>query len=260
MKLDGKVVIITGAARGIGKAIGMRLANEGASVVFADLNAEQAEEAAAECREQGGTAMSAGVDVTKRDQVKAMIDKTVAEYGKLDVMFNNAGVNKPQNFLETTEENWNFIMNVNGLGVLIGIQEAAKQMIKQGHGGKIVNTASIAGRQGYANVAPYCASKFAVISLTQSAARDLAQHGITVNGFSPGVVATPLWKQLDEDLMELGESSEPGEAMENFSAGILLGRPAQPDDIAGTASFLASSDSDYITGQIMAIDGGMILV
>lgn len=260
MRVKDKTVIITGAARGIGKAIGMRLAAEGANVVFADINAEEAESTAAECREAGGTAMGAAVDVTSREQVKAMIDKVVAEYGSLDVYFNNAGVNRPQNFLETTEENWNWIMNINGLGVLIGTQEAAKQMIEQGNGGKIVNTASVAGRQGYANVAPYCASKFAVISLTQSAARDLAQHGITVNGFSPGVVATPLWKQLDEDLMALGESSRPGEAMENFSAGILMGRPAQPDDIAGTALFLASADSDYITGQIMAIDGGMILV
>jgi meso-butanediol dehydrogenase/(S,S)-butanediol dehydrogenase/diacetyl reductase len=229
-------------------------------VVFADINAEAAEATAAECREKGGTAISAQVDVSRRDQVKAMIDRTVAEFGKLDVMFNNAGVNKPQDFLETTEENWHWIMNINGLGVLLGIQEAAKQMIKQGGGGKIVNTASIAGRQGFDNVAPYCASKFAVISLTQSAARDLAKHGITVNGFSPGVVATPMWEQVDEDLMRLGVSSKPGEAMENFSADILLGRPGQPDEIAGTALFLASPDSDYVTGQIMAIDGGMILV
>lgn len=259
-RVEGKAVIITGAGRGIGKAIGLRLAKEGASVVFSDINAAAAEEAAAECRAQGGTAISAQVDVSQRDQVKAVIDKTVAEFGKLDVMFNNAGVNRPQDFLETTEDNWNWIMTINGLGVLIGIQEAAKQMIKQGGGGKIVNTASIAGRQGFDNVAPYCASKFAVISLTQSGARDLAKHGITVNGFSPGVVATPMWKQVDEDLMGLGVSSKPGEAMENFSADILLGRPGQPEEIAGTALFLASSDSDYITGQIMAIDGGMILV
>ena len=260
MKLEDKVAIVTGSARGIGKAIGMRVASEGASVVFADLNGEAAEVAAAECRERGGKAISAAVDVTSRDQVKAMIDKTGVEFGQLDIMFNNAGVNKPQHFLETTEENWHWIMNTNGLGVLIGIQEAAKQMIKQGHGGKIINTASIAGRQGFDNVAPYCASKSAVISLTQSAARDLVKHGITVNGFSPGVVDTPLWKQLDEDLMDLGVSSKPGEAMANFSANILLGRPATPDDIAGTALFLASSESDYVTGQIMAIDGGMILV
>jgi meso-butanediol dehydrogenase/(S,S)-butanediol dehydrogenase/diacetyl reductase len=260
MRVEGKVCIVTGAARGIGEAIGMRLAAEGASVVFADINAEEAEGAAAKCREQGGKAISAQVDVTKRDQVKAMIDKTVAEFGKLDVMFNNAGVNKPQDFLETTEENWNFIMTINGLGVLIGIQEAAKQMIKQGSGGKIVNTASVGGRQGFDNIAPYCASKFAVISLTQSGARDLAKHGITVNGFSPGVVDTPMWKEVDKDLMELGVSEKPGQAMEDFSATILLGRPATPDEIAGMALFLASADSDYITGQILPIDGGQILV
>jgi len=260
MRVEGKVCIITGAARGIGKAIGLRLASEGASVVFADINAEEAKGAAAECREQDGKAISAQVDVTRRDQVKAMINKTVAEFGQLDVMFNNAGVNKPQDFLETTEENWNWIMTINGLGVLIGIQEAAKQMIKQGGGGKIVNTASVGGRQGFDNIAPYCASKFAVISLTQSGARDLAKHGITVNGFSPGVVDTPMWKQVDEDLMELGVSSKPGEAMADFSKAILLGRPATPDEIAGMALFLASTDSDYITGQILPIDGGQILV
>ena len=260
MRVKDKVAIITGAAQGMGRAIGLRLASEGASVVFADINIDLAEVTAGECRDQGGTAMAVKVDVTQRDQVKAMIDKAVAAYGKLDIMFNNAGVNRPQNFLETTEENWHWIMNINGLGVLIGIQEAAKQMIAQGHGGKIINTASIAGRQGFANVAPYCASKFAVISLTQSAARELAPHKITVNGFSPGVVDTPLWEQLDKDLMALGESSKPGEAMQNFSADILLARPGQPEDIAGTALFLASADADYVTGQIMAIDGGMILV
>ncbi len=260
MRVEGEVCIITGAARGIGKAIGMRLASEGASVVFADINAEEAESAAARCREQGGKAISAQVDVTKRDQVKAMIDKTVAEFGRLDVMFNNAGVNKPQDFLKTTEENWHWIMTINGLGVLIGIQEAARQMIKQGNGGKIVNTASVGGRQGYDNIAPYCASKFAVISLTQSGARDLAKHGITVNGFSPGVVDTPMWKEVDKDLMELGVSEKPGQAMQDFSAAILLGRPAAPDEIAGMALFLASADSDYITGQILPIDGGQILV
>jgi meso-butanediol dehydrogenase/(S,S)-butanediol dehydrogenase/diacetyl reductase len=151
-------------------------------------------------------------------------------------------------------------MRVNALGVLICIQEAAKQMILQGSGGKIINTASIAGRQGYPNIAPYCASKFAVISLTQSAARELAQHKITVNGFAPGVVETPLWEQLDREHIEIGETSKPGEAMKNFAAGILLGRVATPDDITGLASFLASSDSDYITGQTIVVDGGMVLL
>jgi meso-butanediol dehydrogenase/(S,S)-butanediol dehydrogenase/diacetyl reductase len=189
-----------------------------------------------------------------------MIEHAVEEFGSLDVMFNNAGVNKPMNFLDVTEENWDFIMKINGLGVLIGTQEAAKQMISQGNGGKIINTASIASRQGYDNIAPYCASKFAVLSLTQSAARDLAKHKITVNGFAPGVVATQMWNQLDKDLIEIGASDRPGQAIEEFSSGILLGRPATPEDLVGTTNFLASSASDYMTGQTLMIDGGMILV
>ena len=189
-----------------------------------------------------------------------MIARCVAEFGSLDVKFNNAGVNKPMKFLDVTEDNWNFIMKVNALGVLIGMQEAATQMISQGKGGKIVNTASIASRQGFDNVAPYCASKHAVLSLIQSGARDFARHRITVNGFAPGVVSTPLWEQLDKDLMELGASERPGQAIEEFSSGILMGRPAAPEDIVGTTTFLACADSDYMTGQVIMIDGGMILV
>ena len=256
-RVDGKSIIITGAARGMGKAIGHALIKEGAHVCYADIDEDGAKKAA---EEAGSNAIGVKVDVTKRDQVAHMVQQTVEAFGKLDVMFNNAGVNKPMDFIDVTEDNWHFVMNINGLGVLIGIQEAAKQLIKQGTGGKIINTASIAGRQGFDNVAPYCASKFAVVSLTQSAARAFAGHKITVNGFSPGVVDTPLWKQLDEDLMKMGVSEKPGQAMQDFSADILLGRPATPDDIIGTTTFLASSDSDYVTGQIMAIDGGMILV
>jgi meso-butanediol dehydrogenase / (S,S)-butanediol dehydrogenase / diacetyl reductase len=259
-RVSGKACIVTGGAQGIGEAIGRGLAKEGASVVFADVNLGKAEEVAADVRKGGGKAIALQVDVTKRDQVRALVDETVQEFGKLDVLFNNAGVNRPQDFLETSKENWQFILGVNALGVLIGMQEGAKQMIRQKTGGKIINTASVAARQGFENMAAYCASKFAVIALTQTAARHLARHGITVNGFSPGVVNTPLWEKLDEDLMQIGVSSRKGEAMTNFSASILLGRPATPQDIVPTALFLASSDSDYVTGQIMAIDGGQILV
>jgi meso-butanediol dehydrogenase/(S,S)-butanediol dehydrogenase/diacetyl reductase len=259
MKLEGKVCIVTGSARGIGKGIALRLATEGTSVVFADLNGAQAEEAADEARQAGAQALAVQTDVTQREQVKSLIGRTVTEFGKLDIMFNNAGINKPQRFLETTEENWDRILRVNGLAVLIGIQEAAKQMIAQGGGGKIINTASIAGRQGYPNIAPYCASKAAVIMLTQAAAKALAPHHITVNGFSPGVVDTPLWAQLDQDHMAIGDSSEPGEAMRNFAASILLGRVSTPDDITGLALFLASAESDYITGQVITVDGGMMM-
>jgi meso-butanediol dehydrogenase/(S,S)-butanediol dehydrogenase/diacetyl reductase len=133
-------------------------------------------------------------------------------------------------------------------------------MITQGIGGKIINTASIASRQGFGNVAPYCASKWAVVSLTQSGARDLAPHNITVTGFAPGVVATEMWEEVDRDLMEIGASERPGQAMEEFAADILRGRVAQPHDVTGTTTFLASADSDYMTGQIVMIDGGMTLV
>lgn len=259
MPIKGKTCIVTGAARGIGKGIGLRLASEGGNVIFADIEPKEAEAAAAEARAAGGKAMGLPVDVTKRDQVRVLITHTVSEYGRLDVIFNNAGINKIQPFMETTEENWDRIMRVNALGVFLCTQEAARQMIAQGGGGKIVNTASIAGRQGYGNIVPYCASKFAVISITQSSARALAPHRITVNAFAPGVVDTPLWNQLDREHMELGETSQPGEAMRKFAAGILLGRVAKPNDIAGLAAFLAGPDSDYITGQVIVVDGGMLL-
>ncbi|GAB4535272.1 MAG: acetoin reductase [Roseibium sp.] len=263
-RVSGRSCIVTGAARGIGRAIGEALLDEGAQVCFADINGEQvrsvAEANQARAEKNGTRAAWAEVDVTSRDQVRAMIDKAVDAFGRLDVKFNNAGVNKPMNFLDVTEDNWNFVMGVNGLGCLIGMQEAARQMIAQGTGGKIINTASVASRQGFDNVAPYCASKWAVVSLTQSGARDLAKHDITVTGFAPGVVATEMWEQVDEDLMRIGAAEHPGEAMEAFSADILRGRVATPADITGTTTFLASRDSDYMTGQIVMIDGGMTLV
>jgi meso-butanediol dehydrogenase/(S,S)-butanediol dehydrogenase/diacetyl reductase len=259
MSIEGKVSIVTGSGSGIGRAIGLRLASEGASVLFADLDGAKAEESAAQARAAGGKASAITTDVTQREQVRQMVARAASEYGQLDIIFNNAGINKPQRFLETTEENWDRIMRVNGLAVLIGTQEAAKQMIKQGTGGKIINTASIAGRQGYPNIAPYCASKASVIMITQAAAKALAEHKITVNGFSPGVVDTPLWAQLDQDHMEIGDSSKPGEAMQNFAAGILLGRVSTPDDITGLALYLASSGSDFITGQVITVDGGMMM-
>jgi meso-butanediol dehydrogenase/(S,S)-butanediol dehydrogenase/diacetyl reductase len=262
--VEGRVCIVTGAARGIGRAIAEALLDEGAKVCFADLNADQVAEVAERNRARDDipddAVISIGVDVRDRAQVREMVERTAETFGRLDVMFNNAGVNKPMNFLDVTEENWSLIMDVNGLGCLIGMQEAARQMIAQGGGGKIVNTASIASRQGFDNVAPYCASKWAVVSLTQSGARDLARHDITVTGFAPGVVATEMWEQVDQDLMEIGAADRPGQAMEEFSADILRGRVARPEDITGTTTFLASRASDYMTGQIVMIDGGMTLV
>jgi meso-butanediol dehydrogenase/(S,S)-butanediol dehydrogenase/diacetyl reductase len=260
MRLDDTNVAITGAAQGIGRAIAHRLASEGAAVMVGDINEDGAMAVADEIIADGGRAAAFCVDVRDRSQVAALVAATAERFGSLDVMFNNAGLNRPQHFLDVTEDVYQQIMDVNALGVLIGTQEAARQMIRQGRGGRIVCTASIASRQSYASFVPYCMSKFAVAAIIQGAARALAEHDIRVNGFAPGVVDTPLWEQLDRDLMAIGDATEQGQAMREFSAGILIGRPAQPDDIAGAAAFLASQDSDYMTGQIVMIDGGMVLV
>jgi len=260
MRLKDRVVMITGGAQGLGEGIARRLAAEGASVIIADRNGTLAKSVAEDLQGQKLSALSVTVDVAERAQVQAAIRTAVAEFGRLDVMFNNAGFNKPLPFMDVDENNFNSIMRVNGWGVMLGIQEAARQMIAQGTGGKIINTASIAGRQGYAEFAPYCASKASVISLTQAGAREFAKHKITVNAFAPGVVVTPLWDGLEQDMLDKGVIKEKGEFINSFSSSILLGFPSKPSDLAGIASFLASPDSDYITGQVIMSDGGMVLV
>src|SRR5215468_7635794 len=252
--------VVTGAASGIGRAIATGLAADGFPVVIADLDEAKGRAVAAEIAAAGGgKAIFHRVDVTDRASVRAALDECERRFGSLKVMVNNAGFNKPEPFLEASEAVWHKIMDVNALGVMIGIQEAGKAMISGGTKGKIINTASIAGRAGYPDFAPYCASKFAVVALTQAGARALAKSGITVNAFAPGVVDTPLWVQLDKDLMAMGASAAPGEAMQSYSNSILLGRVAQPADVVGTVRFLASPASDYMTGQVLMIDGGMIL-
>lgn len=258
-RLEGVRVAITGSASGMGKAFALGFAREGARVAVLDRDVQGAKAVADAITDAGGTAVGVGVDVTVRGEVAAALDEVVSRWGGLDVMFNLAGLNVPMHLLDVTEENWRTIMDVNALGTLICIQEAARRMIPGG-AGKIVNTSSIAGRQGYPSFAPYSASKFAVNALTQAAARGLAEHNITCNAFAPGVVVTPLWERLDEDLVAIGDAERPGDAMAAFSADILRGRPAQPDDLLGTALFLASSDSDYLTGQVLMADGGMVLV
>jgi meso-butanediol dehydrogenase/(S,S)-butanediol dehydrogenase/diacetyl reductase len=258
-KLDDKGVVVTGAARGIGRGVAQRLGAEGASVTVADLNAEGAEATAAAIRDAGGKAVGVGCDVGDRGSVRSALDAAVSEFGRLDVLFNNAGISKTQHFMEVDEDDWDRIMRVNGLGVLFGIQEATKIFRSQGDGGKIVNTASIAGKEGFPLFPAYCASKAAVVSMTQSAARDLAGDQITVNAFCPGVVTTELWDQLDQESREVGETETEGQLLQEFSEGILIGRTSTPEDIAGLCAFLASGDSDYITGQAINVDGGMLV-
>ena len=258
-RLEGKSCIVTGAGRGIGRGIAIRLAEEGASVCVADIDDAAARAVAAEIEGQGGTALASCVDVAERPSVKEMVGSVVEAFGRLDVIFNNAALAGIKPFMDLTEGEWERLMRVNGLGVLICMQEAARQMMAQGEGGKIINTSSIAGREGYHIQPHYSASKFAVIALTQAGARAFAAHGITVNAFCPGVVRTELWEQLDEEFMAQGLFEKPGDAMAEFARRILLGRTSTPDDIVGLAAFLASDDSDYITGQSIMVDGGMVM-
>ena len=244
----------------MGRAIAIACAREGASLTIVDMNLEGAEATRDEIISAGGSAIAVAGNVTKRAEVAAAVAAAAENFGKLDVLFNIAGMIKPAHFLDTTEENFRNTLDVNALGTLIAQQEAAKQMIKQGHGGKLVLVSSIAGRQGYPDFSAYCASKFAVNALNQSAAHALAEHKITSNAFAPGVVDTPLWAKLDLDLVEIGSAEKPGDAFGAFSGANLIGRKGVAEDVIGTALFLASSDSDYMTGQIIMIDGGMVLV
>jgi meso-butanediol dehydrogenase/(S,S)-butanediol dehydrogenase/diacetyl reductase len=258
--LRGKVCIVTGAGQGIGRGIASRLASEGCAVVFADINTTGAEAAAQEARSNGGQAIGCRVDVTDRGSVVDLVQAAVREFGALNVMFNNAGITHGCDFLDLQESDFNRVMQVNGLGVLFGIQEAARQMIRQGSGGKIVNTNSQAGKTAWPDYAGYCASKFVVSSLTQSGARALAKHRITVNSFAPGLAHTPIWDVLEADAIAAGQIQQKGDMIKEFEKGVLLGRGQNPEEFGGIACYLASDDSDWITGQTIMIDGGMVFL
>jgi meso-butanediol dehydrogenase/(S,S)-butanediol dehydrogenase/diacetyl reductase len=259
-RVQDRVVIVTGGAGGIGAATCQAVAAEGAKVVVADLDGSAAQAVADAIVASGGTAVSAGVDVTDRSQVRAMIQKAVDSFGALNVIFNNAGMNRPRNFMDIDEENFESIVRVNAWGVIVCTQEAAKQMIAQRSGGKIINTGSIAGRQGFWDFVPYCVAKFGVLAITQATARGLIEHGITVNAFAPGVVDTPMWIGLNEDIREIHAQPAESDPMREFATGTLMGRPAAPTELTPFLVYLASPESDYMTGQMYMVDGGQVLV
>jgi meso-butanediol dehydrogenase / (S,S)-butanediol dehydrogenase / diacetyl reductase len=259
-RVKDRVVVVTGGAGGIGAAACRAIAAEGAKLVVADLDPAAARRVADEIVAAGGTATAVGVDVTDRAQVRAMIDATVTSYGELNVIFNNAGMNRPRDFMEVDEANFDEIVRVNTWGVIVCTQEAAKQMIAQGRGGKIINTGSIAGRQGYWDFVPYCVAKFGVVAVTQATARGLVQHGITVNAIAPGVVDTPMWVGLNEDIRAIHGDAADANPMTSFATNTLMGRPAAPSELAPFLVYLASPESDYMTGQMYMIDGGQVLV
>jgi meso-butanediol dehydrogenase/(S,S)-butanediol dehydrogenase/diacetyl reductase len=259
-RVQGRVVVVTGGAGGIGSAACRAIAAEGGNIVVADLDESAAEAVADEIVAAGGSAVSAGVDVTDRVQVRSMVQKAVDAFGQLNVIFNNAGMNRPRSFMDVDEANFESIVRVNTWGVIVCTQEAARQMIAQGSGGKIVNTGSIAARQGYWEFVPYCVAKFGVLAVTQATARGLIEHGITVNAFAPGVVDTPMWVGLNEDIRAITDQPAEANPMTEFATNTLIGRPASPAELAPFLVYLASPESDYMTGQMYMVDGGQILV
>ena len=252
MRLNGKVAVVTGGAQGIGAAIARAYADEGAQVVVADVALDRAEALAAEL---GGAALALHLDVRHRDSIEAMVERVAAERGGIDILVNNAAVFDMAPLLEITEASFDRQFAINVKGTLFTLQVVAAQMVRQGRGGKIINMASQAGRRGEALVAVYCATKAAVISLTQSAGLGLIKQGINVNGIAPGVVNTPMWDEVDA-LFARYETLPKGEKKRQVGLAVPAGRMGTPDDYRGVAVFLASAESDYVVAQTFNVDGG----
>jgi len=258
--LDNQVAIVTGAGRGIGRAIALRLGAEGMHVTVTDLDAATAASVAEEITATGGTAMSLRVDVTHAAEVEAMVRETVAAWGRLDVLVNNAGIAKVVPLLETDEATWEAIMAVNVKGVLLCSQAAARQMIAQGGGARIINNASAAGKIAPGKLVPlgaYSASKHAVVGLTRQLGHELAEYGILVNCVCPGIVDTEMWTQIDREVATRNNLPL-GSVKAQVVATIPIGRIEQPQDVANLVAFLASSDAGYMTAQAYDVSGGRL--
>jgi NAD(P)-dependent dehydrogenase (short-subunit alcohol dehydrogenase family) len=251
-RLGGKSAMITGAARGIGRGFAEAYIREGATVAIADINLDAARATASEI---GAAAYAVQIDVSKQESIDAAIDTVVAEAGKLDILINNAALFDAAETVDITRASYDRLYAVNVAGTLFTMQAAARQMIAQGHGGKIINMASQAGRRGESLVLVYCSTKAAVISMTQSAGLNLIKHGINVNAIAPGVVDGEHWTHVDAMFAKL-EGKKPGQKKAEVAAGVPAGRFATPDDLTGMAIFLASSESDYILSQTYNVDGG----
>lgn len=266
-RLSGKVAIVTGSAHGIGKATALRLAHEGADIIIADIDIGGAEHTAQEIRTTPRRASAYAIDLAKIPQIRSMVERVVDEFGRIDILVNVAGVALTKPFLETTESEWDRILDTNLKGTVFCIQAVGAQMIKQipqeirnaGKAdrsyGKIVNFSSISGRRGRELQVAYAASKAGIISVTQSMALAFRVYNINVNAIAPSVVPTPMWEQIDKEYSRL-LGKESGQSMMDFIERIPLGRAGSPEDMAAAVAFLCSSDSDYITGQTLNVDGG----
>lgn len=258
MKLTGKVAVVTGASRGIGAAIATRLAQDGAAVV---LNANEAavEQVAARITEAGGRAITVEADVTSAADVARIYDRAEAAFGRVDISVQNAGVITIARIEAMTEDEWDRVMAVNTKGVFLCCREAIGRIRRHGEGGRLINTASGQARQGFIFTPHYAASKFGVIGITQSLAKEVAKEAITVNAFCPGIIATDMWAYNDAVWGKLLGDYPPGELMQEWVGNIPMGRAGSGEDVAGLVSFLAGPDAAYITGQTINVDGGLIM-
>lgn len=257
MALTGKVVLVTGAAQGIGRGIALRLAKEGADIALVDLKEEGLAKVKKEVEALGRKAAVFTADISQRDQVFAVVDKAEQALGGFDVIVNNAGIAQVKAIENVLPEDMDRIFRINVDGTMWGIQAAAAKFKARGQKGKIINASSIAGHDGFALLGVYSATKFAVRALTQAAAKEFASSGITVNAYCPGIVGTDMWVEIDERFSEITGAPK-GETYKKYVDGIALGRAQTPDDVAALVAFLASDDSDYITGQAILTDGGIV--
>ncbi|ESX12736.1 L-iditol 2-dehydrogenase [Mesorhizobium sp. M0179] len=252
MRLKGKSALITGSARGIGRAFAEAYTREGATVAIADINLAAAEKTAAEI---GANAYPVRLDVSDLASIQAAVKAVETKTGGLDILINNAALFDLAPIVEITKASYDKLFSVNVAGTLFMLQAAARSMIARGKGGKIINIASQAGRRGEPLVAVYCATKAAVISLTQSAGLDLIKHRINVNGIAPGVVDSDMWDEVDA-LFAKYENRPKGEKRRLVGEGVPYGRMGKPEDLTGMAVFLASDDAEYIVAQTYNVDGG----
>ncbi len=254
MKLHNKIAIITGAGRGMGRAMALRFAAEGAQVVLAEIDRPSGEEVLGEI---GGRGLLMHTDMAKVAEIDELIRRTATEFGRVDILVNNAGVTRSLGFFDVTEADWDWMHAINARGLFFCMQRAAREMTRQ-KSGKIINIASIAGKgyRGTSNIA-YAGTKGAVIAMTRVAAAQLARHNINVNAICPGVTRTHMFDTLMKEMVERRGVNEE-EAIRRLDATIPLGRSNTPDDIANMAAFLASAEADNITGQSFNVDGGLV--
>ena len=258
--LEGQVAIVTGAGRGIGRAIALRFAHEGVRVTIADIDEANAANVAAEIESAGGESLALRVDVTKKADAEHMVSETVNHFGQLDILVNNAGIGAIASLLDTDEATWDALMSVNAKGVLLCSQAAARQLIEQGKGGRIINNASGAGKIAPGKGTPlgaYAASKHAVVGLTRQMGMELSDHQILVNCICAGIVDTPMWDLIDREIAKL-EGEPVGSVKQRAVNSIPLGRIQQPEDVANMVAFIASSDASYTTGQTFDVSGGLM--